>query len=186
VAIYQLPQVTQNEIAPDTLSLLAGKYPNFYLFKDTSGTDRALLSGLDFGGVFFLRGMEGAYFDWFAGSKTRYPGFLLSSANCFASTLMRMLTSVRAGDVILARSCSDQVQGMIEAVLNNTASLTGGNVFANTNKCFEHCLAYGPQWNKTPLPMRHCGEIIPESYVAFAAQILEKFGFMPDKGYLQK
>jgi hypothetical protein len=75
---------------------------------------------------------------------------------------------------------------MIDAVLINTASLAGGNVFANTNKCFEHCLAYGPQWMKASLPMRHCGEIIPASYVSFAAQILEKFGFMPRKGYLQE
>ncbi len=186
VAIYQLPQVTQNEIAPETLSLLAGKYPNFYLFKDTSGSDSALLSGLDFGGVFFVRGMEGAYFDWYAMNKVRYPGFLLSSANCFASTLMRTLTAARAGDDTLAKSCSDQVQGMIDAVLKNTASLAGGNVFANTNKCFEHCLAYGPQWMQSPLPMRHCGETIPLSYVAFAAKILEKFGFMPEKGYLQE
>ncbi len=186
VAVYQLPQVTQNEIAPETLSLLAGKYPNFYLFKDTSGEDRALLSGLDFGGVFFVRGMEGAYYDWFAGNKARYPGFLLSSANCFASLLKRMLAAARARDTAQAQSCSDQVQGMIDAVFANTAGLAGGNVFANTNRCFEHCLAYGPQWAQAPLPMRHCGETIPASYVAFAEQTLEKFGCMPGKGYLQE
>ncbi len=186
LALYQLPQVTQNEIAPETLSLLAAKYPNFYLFKDTSGEDRALLSGLDSGGVFFVRGMEGDYFDWFTGNKKRYPGFLLSTANCFASLLQQMLAAARAGDNTLAKSCSDQVQGMINAVLANTASLAGGNVFANANKCFEHCLAYGRQWMQFPLPMRHCGEIIPVPYVAFAEQILEKFGFMPEKGYLQE
>lgn len=186
VAIYQLPQVTQNEIAPETLCLLAEKYPNFYLFKDTSGSDRALLSGLDFGGVFFVRGMEGAYFDWFTGSKAHYPGFLLSSANCFASTLTRMLTAARAGDAAFAKSCSDQVQGMIDAVLKNTSGLSGGNVFANTNKCLEHCLAFGPQWMTAALPMRHCGEVIPAPYIAFAEQVLVKYGFMPVKGYLQE
>ena len=183
-AIYQLPQVTENVIAPKTLSYMAGKYPNFYLFKDTSGADQAILSGLDFGKVFFVRGMEGDYYDWFAGDRARYPGFLLSSANCFASLLKEMLHAANAGDDALARELSDKVQGMIDAVFAYVADLAGGNAFANTNKCFEHCLAYGAQWDQFPMPMRHCGDVVPVQYIAFAAQTLKKIGFMREKGYL--
>ncbi len=32
-ALYQLPQVTQNEMSPALVADLAGRYPNFILFK---------------------------------------------------------------------------------------------------------------------------------------------------------
>ena len=57
-ALYQLPQVTQNEMSPETLQRLALDYPNFYLFKDTSGRDQVLTAGLDYAGVRFVRGMK--------------------------------------------------------------------------------------------------------------------------------
>jgi len=59
VALYQLPQVTLNEIGPELVSNLAGRFPNFILFKDSSGGDRVVLSGMDLGGVFTMRGAEG-------------------------------------------------------------------------------------------------------------------------------
>ncbi len=184
-AIYQLPQVTENEIAPETLSFLAGEYPNFYLFKDTSGADHALLSGLDFHGVFFVRGMEGGYYGWYAGDGARYPGFLLSSANCFASLLREMMRAAENGDAALAKDLSGKVEEMIGDMFANAGDLTGGNVFANANKCLEHCLAYGAKWDQAPMPMRHCGDAIPRPYVAFAAQTLIRFGFMRETGYLK-
>lgn len=60
-ALYQLPQITQNEMSAETVVSLAMAYPNFYLFKDTSGKDKVALSGEDFKGVFFVRGAEGDY-----------------------------------------------------------------------------------------------------------------------------
>ena len=183
-AIYQLPQVTQNEIEPDTLHVLAKSYPNFYLFKDTSGSDNVLKSGLDFYHVFFVRGMEGDYCDWFSLNKRRYNGFLLSSANCLANLLSQMLKAAKAGEIETARKLSFTVQQVIEAVFSNTSSLDGGNVFANSNKCIDHCLAYGRDWEKYPLPMRHCGQTIPRRYAAFAAETLDKYGLLPEKGYM--
>ena len=44
-AIYQLPQVTQNEMSIESVAGLAKQYENFMLFKDTSGEDRVALSG---------------------------------------------------------------------------------------------------------------------------------------------
>ncbi|MFW6002679.1 MAG: dihydrodipicolinate synthase family protein, partial [archaeon] len=37
VSLYQLPQITENEMTPKTVMKLASQYPNFYLLKDTSG-----------------------------------------------------------------------------------------------------------------------------------------------------
>src|SRR5205807_7263305 len=44
-AIYQLPQVTGNELSPELVSRLAEQFQNFLLFKDSSGEDRVLTSG---------------------------------------------------------------------------------------------------------------------------------------------
>lgn len=55
IAIYQLPQITLNEIASETLAELAHKYSNFYMFKDTSGEDKAILSNQNYEGVFCSR-----------------------------------------------------------------------------------------------------------------------------------
>ena len=64
IALYQLPQVTENEITPETVAELASRFPNFYLFKDTSGEDRVALADLDLQGVFLVRGAEGQYHQW--------------------------------------------------------------------------------------------------------------------------
>ena len=56
MAIYQLPQVTQNEISPELATDLARQFENFVLFKDTSGADRVVLTGLSLSGVFAVRG----------------------------------------------------------------------------------------------------------------------------------
>ena len=60
-ALYQLPQVTGNEMSPETVAALAARFSNFYLFKDTSGNDRVARSGLELDGVFLVRGAEGEY-----------------------------------------------------------------------------------------------------------------------------
>src|SRR3989442_8175523 len=87
VAIYQLPQVTQNEMSPELVADLARQFPNFILFKDTSGADRVALSGQRLENVFLVRGAEGDYVRWLKIVKGPYDGFLLSSANCFAREL---------------------------------------------------------------------------------------------------
>lgn len=54
-AIYQLPQVTQNEMSPELVSELAAAFSNFALFKDTSGADRVALSGRKLENVYLVR-----------------------------------------------------------------------------------------------------------------------------------
>lgn len=57
-AIYQLPQVTGNEISSGTISRLAARHANFIMIKDSSGEDHLAEAGLDLGGVFLVRGAE--------------------------------------------------------------------------------------------------------------------------------
>ena len=94
VAIYQLPQVTQNEMSPELVAELARQFPNFILFKDTSGADRVALSGQKLENVFLVRGAEGDYVRWLKIVKGPYDGFLLSSANCFARELHQITGDV--------------------------------------------------------------------------------------------
>ncbi|MGB9687034.1 MAG: dihydrodipicolinate synthase family protein, partial [Rectinema subterraneum] len=61
IALYQLPQITENEISPETVAALVSNYPNLYLIKDTSGADRVATSGMNFDDVFLVRGAEGDY-----------------------------------------------------------------------------------------------------------------------------
>jgi len=58
-ALYQLPQVTQNEMEPGLVAGLAAQFGNFILFKDTSGADRVVLSDKNLESVFLVRGAEG-------------------------------------------------------------------------------------------------------------------------------
>ena len=73
-SIYQLPQVTENEMSPGTVQQLAEEHPNFYLFKDSSGRDEIAKSGLDFGSLFLVRGAEGNYAKWTSGGGGPYDG----------------------------------------------------------------------------------------------------------------
>jgi dihydrodipicolinate synthase/N-acetylneuraminate lyase len=98
-ALYQLPQVTQNEMSAETVESLADEFPNFILFKDTSGADRVAQSGADLGGVFLVRGAEaGGYAPWPRVAGGPYDGFLLSTANVFAPQFDEMLRLLDAGD----------------------------------------------------------------------------------------
>lgn len=183
MALYQLPQITENEIAPETIAALAEKYFNFFLFKDTSGEDRVIRSGLDFGGVFFVRGAEGDYCQWYKGAGG-YDGFLLSSANCFGDQLLHILNAIDGGRTDEAQQLSAAVARAIDRVFANCAPLEGGNVFANANKCIDHCQAYGDAWEQAALPMRHCGQRIPKAYVAEAAEALKGESWFIHKGYM--
>lgn len=182
-ALYQLPQITLNEIEPETVENLAGHYPNFYLFKDTGGSDRTALSGRNFGNVFLVRGAEGEYERWPRMGGGPYDGFLLSSANTFGAELKEMLEDLRAGQKSAAQEKAAAVSGIIGPVFAGLEKLEGGNVFANANKCMDHILAWGENWRSRPMPMRHCGKAIPEEYVQLAWKVMKQAGKAPGKGY---
>lgn len=185
-AIYQLPQVTLNEMTPETVAELAGAYANFYLLKDTSGTDRVAGSGLELGGVYLVRGAEGNYGRWLKASGGPYDGFLLSTANCFAGHLHRMIEHLEHGRVDEARRGIAPVEKVVAGVFDLVADLPYGNAFANANKAIDHFLAHGPETPDLPPPLLHAGSRLPPQVIAAAGQLLAGCGLMPDRGYLDQ
>ena len=185
-ALYQLPQVTENEMDPETVRILAEKYPNFYLFKDTSGNDSVIQSKVDLGGVFTVRGAEGNYDKWVYNSEGGYNGFLLGSANCFAKEIKEVLNYCKMSNYTEAKALSNRIASVVEEVMANVSDIPSGNAFANANKCIDHIRAFGTDWSEFPMPMMHSGNRIPLKYVANALESMKKNSIGIEMGYLKQ
>ncbi|MSU27745.1 MAG: dihydrodipicolinate synthase family protein [Pedosphaera sp.] len=183
-ALYQLPQVTQNEMTPETLAELAARFPNFILFKDTSGGDRVANSGRDFGGVFLVRGAEGDYARWLKSGSGPYDGFLLSTANCFGRELHQVIELLRAGRRDEAQHLSERLSAVVKEVFALVAGLPDGNAFANANKAMDHFFAHGPNATSVTPPRLHAGSRLPIEVIRQTGTALERHGFLPAAGYL--
>ncbi|MBI5802561.1 MAG: dihydrodipicolinate synthase family protein [Verrucomicrobia bacterium] len=183
-ALYQLPQVTQNEMSPETLAELAARFPNFILFKDTSGADRVANSGQDFGGVFLVRGAEGDYARWLKSGGGPYDGFLLSTANCFGRELHQVIELLKSGRRDEAQHLSVRLSAVVKEVFALVAGLPDGNAFANANKAMDHFFAHGPTAANVTPPRLHAGSRLPAEVIRQAGAALERHGFLPQRGYL--
>jgi dihydrodipicolinate synthase/N-acetylneuraminate lyase len=183
-ALYQLPQITMNEISPAVLERLASQYPHFILFKDTSGRDTAALSGVDLKGVYLLRGAEGEYAHWYKGRGGQYYGFLLSTANGFAPELTRIIALSDAGDAAGARALSDKLDKLVSALFDLVASVPVSNSFANASRVADHMRAYGDAWKNSPAPCLPDGSRLEPGILAEGAALIKAAGFMPEQGYL--
>jgi len=183
-AIYQLPQVTENEISPEVLSRLALRFENFLQFKDTSGADRVVLSGKELAGVFAVRGAEGDYARWPTQSGGPYNGFLLSTANCFAKELSQLLADLSSKRSEAAAQLSERLTAVIREAFQLASSFPHGNPFANANKAMDHFFAHGPNAVSVPPPAVHAGTVLPGEMIEAAGELLKRYDFMPGKGYL--
>ena len=185
LALYQLPQVTGNEMSPETVQKLAARFPNFYLFKDTSGKDRVAESKLDFEGMFLVRGAEGDYARWTRTAGGPYDGFLLSTANVFArefDAILRLLEQGRRSDAeILASRLTRVVEGCFEMA----ARFPAGNAFTNANKVLDHLMAYGEAGVRREPPRLYSGVRLPAAFVESAAALLRQNALLPATGYLE-
>lgn len=165
-ALYQLPQVTQNEMSPETVALLAGEFPNFILFKDTSGVDKVAQSELDFQGVNFVRGSEqGGYAKWTRAAGGPYDGFLLSTANVLAPELSRVLHLVEVGDKVGADILSNELEQLVQSMFTIVSGFEVGNAFANANKLLYHMRTYGSNAVHHPAPILYSGARLPTEFV---------------------
>lgn len=182
VALYQLPQVTENEMSAETLAALAGAYPNFYMLKDTSGADRAAHAGFD--DVFLVRGAEGDYVQHLRDNGGNYDGFLLSTANCFGHQLRRMIDDLHEGRVNDAERFSQTLTELASEVFAAAGKLSFGNPFTNANKALDHFFAHGPRAANAPAPRAHSGDVLPPDLIGLAGDALARHGLMPVKGYL--
>ena len=183
-AIYQLPQVTENEMFPALIQQLAEGYGNFMLFKDSSGSDRFALEDRGKSGIFLLRGAEGNYADWLRESGGAYDGLLLSTANCFAAQLKGIVALLRGGKTDAARNLSDRLTRVLESVFGLVNNLPQGNPFTNANKAIDHFMAYGLEAGQMPPPMLHSGKRLPKEIMQEVGNILENAELIPQTGYL--
>lgn len=184
-ALYQLPQVTQNEIPPDMFLDLARRFPNLVLFKDSSGGDRvATAPGATGGGVFLVRGAEGDYARWLTESGGPYHGLLLGSANCLHEPQSRMIALLESGDTTGAESLSALGTDVIRQATELVADVADANPFTNANKAMDHWLAWGRGGQSRPAPMLHCGRRLPDDAVRRAGELLDRSGLLPERGYM--
>jgi dihydrodipicolinate synthase/N-acetylneuraminate lyase len=185
IALYQLPQVTGNTIAPELVADLARRFPNFLLFKDSGGRDEVALSGLMPQGVFLMRGAEGDYARWAKASGGPYDGFLLSSANAFPAQLATVLDHLRQGRPEEAGCCSAAVSAAVADAFAAVAELRHGNAFTNANKALAHAMAWGRHAADAPPPRLHAGTHLPRAVLDTVADALERQGLMPERGYVE-
>ncbi len=184
VALYQLPQITQNEVAPETFAQLASRYPNLLLFKDTSGHDRVAMADRGTSGVFLVRGAEGDYAQWLEETGGCYRGLLLSTANGFARELHHVIALLETGDLTAAGALSQRIAQAVNAAFEAVASVPEANAFANANKAIDHFRAYGRAAIEVQPPVLHAGVRLPAHVIREVGTILEDHGLMPAEGYL--
>jgi dihydrodipicolinate synthase/N-acetylneuraminate lyase len=184
IALYQLPQVTQNEVSPETFGRILEKYFNLIFFKDSSGRDRIATSAVDKGGVFLVRGAEGDYAKWLQETGGPYAGFLLSTANCFARELSFLIGHLEKGHQNKAAEISENLTAAITEVFALVQSLPCGNAFTNANKAMDHFFAFGPEADIEEGPMLHAKIRIPGDVLAATGAVLTRRALMPAKGYL--
>jgi dihydrodipicolinate synthase/N-acetylneuraminate lyase len=181
-ALYQLPQVTRNEMSSETVVALADRFPNFYLLKDTSGRDLIAASGLR--AVFLVRGAEGGYASHLAEGGGAYDGFLLSTANSFGPELARIVAHLERGESEAARALSARLSAFADEVFAQAARVPAGNAFTNANKAVDHFFAHGPQAGRLPAPRLHSGVRLPEELIEATRDALTRHRSMPQRGYL--
>jgi dihydrodipicolinate synthase/N-acetylneuraminate lyase len=183
-ALYQLPQVTENEMDANTVASLAEEFSNFILFKDTSGEDLVVKSQVDLGGVFTVRGSEkGGYSSWPKSSGGPYDGFLLSTANVFASDYSRMLELLDAGRANEADLLSNKINGVVSQAFEIVAGFPHGNAFANANKVIDHCFAFGDEALRVEPPLLYGGTRLPRVMIERASELLQSHSLARSAGY---
>jgi dihydrodipicolinate synthase/N-acetylneuraminate lyase len=184
-ALYQLPQVTENEVAPETFERLVQKFSNLFLFKDSSGQDRIATSDVYKGGVFLVRGAEGSYAQWLIGTGGSYDGFLLSTANCFSQNLSSLIENLEKKELGKAREISERLSAVVSEVFALVQPLPYGNPFTNANKAIDHFFAFGPRANTAEGPMLHKKIRIPHDVTQATGAILTHHALMPERGYME-
>ena len=185
-ALYQLPQVTGNRMAPETVAELAARFPNFLFFKDSGGTDEVALSGLLPPELVLLRGAEGDYARWHAALGGPYGGFLLSTANAFPGELAAILDALRDGHAEAAQALSARLSSVVADAFAAVAGLPDGNGFTNANKALAHAMAFGRDAGSAPLPRLHAGSSLPREAIGKVLASLERHHLRPERGYLSR
>ena len=183
-AIYQLPQITGNEMSPSLVARLAERHANLMLLKDSSGADRVALDADRRSSLILLRGAEGRYAQWLLESGGPYQGLLLSTANCFPRELRTIVTLLEAGRRDESFALSDRLSEVVGRVFALVTGISGGNAFANANKAVDHYMAHGAEGQHLPPPMQHAGTRLPKDVMLRVGEVLAAAQLIPATGYL--
>lgn len=186
IVLYQLPQVTENEMSPSLVARLADRYANLIALKDSSGEDQVALDADARSVLLLLRGAEGRYAQWLQETGGPYYGLLLSTANCFPGELSKIVALLEDGREDEATDLSDHLTGVIEQVFALVSDVPEGNAFANANKAVDHYMAFGKDARLTDPPMLHAGTRIPMDVVLRVGDVLESANLIPGRGYLSE
>jgi len=181
-SLYQLPQVTGNRIAPQTVQMLAQRHANLLMLKDTSGEDQVAESGG--ADLFLVRGAEGGYSRHLTLGGGRYDGFLLSTANGFGPQFAELIEHLRGGRQGEADALSARLEATVNEVFAAAAPLPYGNAFTNANKAIDHFMAHGPGAAGVTPPRLHSGQRLPDELITTTGAALQRNGLMPARGYL--
>jgi dihydrodipicolinate synthase/N-acetylneuraminate lyase len=184
LALYQLPQMTRNEMSPELVADLVGRFANALFFKDSSGHDLVATAQLDLAGLYLVRGAEGDYAEHLKANGGTYDGLLLSTANSFGKELTEIIELSERGRSEEARELSARLSQLVAGVFDLVRGLPEGNAFANAGKAFDHYFAYGPQAAESGSPRLHGGRPLPAEIVRATGKALSDHGFMPERGYL--
>lgn len=183
VAVYQLPQITENEMASELVTRLAEDYPNLQLLKDSSGEDKVAQAIHASTRLFLVRGAEGNYANWLQETGGPYRGLLLSTANSFPEPLRQIIDLLENGKMEEAQKVSDQLTSAVNQVFELVAPLPDGNAFANANKAIDHFMAFGPDAESITPPKLHAGSHLPKEIINQVANILKDTKLFPSLGY---
>lgn len=181
IAIYQLPQVVQCEIAPETFAALAKDNPRITLFKDTSGEDAVAASGFETGSARLLRGAEGDYARQLKPNGP-YDGWLLSTANGLAPQLRAIAGMIADGRRDDAEAASAKLTTLVEGLFAAADGLPLGNPFSNANRALDHIMAHGAKWRTAPARLGS-GDQLPEPFLQRVETLLLDFGLHTQTGY---
>jgi dihydrodipicolinate synthase/N-acetylneuraminate lyase len=184
--LYQLPQITENEMSPELVSDLSQTYPNLYMLKDSSGEDKVAMADEDYHDIILLRGAEEDYSMHLEQAGGNYNGFLLSTGNTFASTLKNITTLVLSGRQEEAALLSQKLSDVISQIFEIAQEIPFGNAFTNANKLVDHIMAYGEEWENYPAPRLHAGETLSKKMIKQVDEILQDSPFYPTAGYLSE
>jgi len=184
LAVYQLPQVTGNELTAETIQTLAARFPGFYLFKDTSGNDLVARSSLDLHGISLVRGAEGEYHRWLTNAGGPYHGFLLSSSNVFAEQLTAVRSKLDEGQVHAAAALSERIGRVIEECFRLDKDFPAGNAITNANKILDHIMAFGGECLHRDPPLLYSGVRLPVEFIEHAAGLMRHEELFPARGYM--
>jgi dihydrodipicolinate synthase/N-acetylneuraminate lyase len=186
IVLYQLPQVTKNEMSPSLVGQLADRYPNLMFLKDSSGEDRVALEADPHSSPVLLRGAEGDYAQWLQESGGPYHGLLLSTANCFPRHLKRIVALLEESRGDEATALSDHLTQVVEQVFALVADMPDGNAFSNANKAVDHYMAFGADARLITPPILHAGTPIPKDVIQRVGEVLESAELIPLTGYMNQ